>query len=43
MAARMRSSDDLPEPEGPTTALTAAAGKVTSMPLSAFTSPVGVQ
>jgi len=39
----MRISEDLPEPEGPTTALTAAAGNTASTPLRAWTSPVAVQ
>ena len=37
------SSDDLPDPDGPTTAVIEPRGNEASMPFSAWTSPVPVQ
>src|SRR5262245_44466761 len=43
MPAIKRSSDDLPLPEGPTTAVTRPRGNSADTPRSAWTSPVGVR
>ena len=42
-AARMRSSELLPEPDGPVIAVSRPAGTTASTPLSACTSPLGDQ
>ena len=43
MQARIRRREDLPEPEGPTTAVMAEDENVASIPLSACTSPEALQ